>query len=329
MAKIEVKLDVTATEATIAEVEMAAQAQIPPEFAQNATVTRDPQGKAISVAVNLPSEVAAVDLDNATQAIKNSPGVGQATPFPLVHDSNFDSQPALNATTGCITSGDIEMCASPFSGAGLLSKWSDTVFPHAEGESGTEGIKLVPLTSAFASGSGPYHYSVNGSLLVSANQPLASLSEIRAFEIEFDIRRNSLNNGAATNAGDTSTSNAWSLRPSLAFGPTQNGFALSHDSAVGPNWTAKLLKSTPPGGPAADTGVVPLDNWLHVKCTWDQSGTMTMVAGAANISVTNFTLAASAVHQEFSLRDLHSATTLNGRQIMVVDNYKMTILDGA
>jgi len=84
MAKVKVLVDPSvATEQTVNEIVAAVQANVIHDEPPRAEITRDANGKVVSVDVNLPVDIAQADLTNAANAINANRGVAGATSFPF------------------------------------------------------------------------------------------------------------------------------------------------------------------------------------------------------------------------------------------------------
>lgn len=286
-------------ETTVGEVVEAAKQGAGLTQAPAAIISRDANGKVVSVDVHLPVEVSAADLQKAADAINLHPGISIASVFPFQHEDNFNT----------LTPGSTLLAASP--GVASVVSGGKTIDLFSAGNS-TEIKAAASVDSMGGTGSAiewngtGTTFMFGGALVSAATHGIAC---IRAFEIEADIKAPSLGSpGVMFNLSLAGGLNA--LTSSFVHAMT------SVQTGGGPN-----NYQTPTLG---DTGISNA-GYIHIKLTLDALGNYVSTVGP---NVESGTLAVPFCHENMGIVFLAFSASgpLNAKYFM--DNYKVKVTDG-
>lgn len=261
MPVIKTKLDpLLASEQTVTELVQAAAAAAPGTIPK-ATVTRDANGRLVSVDVGLPTSVAANDLETAAAAINNNRGVATAKAFPALVINPLDTlvqDQVYTELEGGIT-------LPTFTGFGLhASNWQGAA--PDESFSGT-GSALRHTDAAFSNFGMDAHW-----MTAYLNYSAASngFSTINAWEVEFHFKRSPTKNGQdlLVNVDVNQTHHSVDLihtNNSMAY------LSISQNSEVegGPKY--RVINYMAAGFPTVDLDAA-LFSWIHVKASMSATG---------------------------------------------------------
>ena len=180
MAKVEFVPEIFASETVIQEAIDAAAAILPNgKEPPSADVQRDAAGKVVKVAINLPYDLAASDLQAATDAIAKNNGVATTIQFPLPGDSDpantmEGALPAAGADVVSLSDGKLVLVKSASEMEGIVSSVGEAI-------TGTKSLKCQDINAAVRKSN---FRSVYANILPSA----FGLSLITAWETSLKIK---------------------------------------------------------------------------------------------------------------------------------------------
>jgi len=258
MANIKVKLEAFATEADVNEVLKKVKDNVPPEHANNATVIRDANGKAIGVDVGLPPAVTENDRSNAVAAIAANPGAASVSAYPIEESYDFNALTPGEAVTSF----------------GTKMLWSRNTYPYNVGTlkaaeasetiSGS-GSALICAGPGMTMPSGGYPPTAlvqrTSSGLVTTAQSM-DLSKYIGYDLQFDLR-------ISTAGADGATSESKVVTILSAGYPMVASYLRT--GSMGENWILKV------SGDYVDTELVNTQP-IRIKAKYDLNGIWSIAA---------------------------------------------------